>query len=127
MLLLPQSQGVLVKVYEINAWNYYSSEGRQVDLGLELSGLAPSHSLALQTPQDPVTRCERLAVHDNAAADVSRGCAFQMVLFGDGHAAAVKAWLPHTAWHCRCHRTQSQGVKGNSASLSKKCSMRKEQ
>eukprot|EP00882_Tetradesmus_deserticola_P006661 GHRQ01007014.1.p1 GENE.GHRQ01007014.1~~GHRQ01007014.1.p1 ORF type:complete len:836 (+),score=324.85 GHRQ01007014.1:510-3017(+) len=49
-------QGVLVKVYAINAWNYYTSEGRQVDLDLELSGLAPSQTLALQTPQNPVIR-----------------------------------------------------------------------
>jgi predicted Fe-S protein YdhL (DUF1289 family) len=49
-------QGVLVKVYEINTWNYYTSEGKQVQLDLELSGLAPSKTLALQTPQNPVLR-----------------------------------------------------------------------
>jgi hypothetical protein len=47
---------VLVKVYEVNTWNYYTSEGKQVDLTLELSGLAPSQTLALQTPQNPVIR-----------------------------------------------------------------------
>lgn len=52
------TQGVLVKVYEVNAWNYYTSEGRQVELSLELSGLAPSKTLALQTPQNPVIRYE---------------------------------------------------------------------
>jgi hypothetical protein len=47
---------VLVKVYEINAWNYYTSEGCQVQLSLELSGLAPTTTVALNTPQDPVIR-----------------------------------------------------------------------
>lgn len=49
-------QGVIVKVYEVNCWSYYTSEGQEVDLNLELSGVAPSKTLVLKTPQDPVIR-----------------------------------------------------------------------
>eukprot|EP00878_Enallax_costatus_P030191 GHUV01032852.1.p1 GENE.GHUV01032852.1~~GHUV01032852.1.p1 ORF type:complete len:459 (+),score=125.05 GHUV01032852.1:409-1785(+) len=49
-------QGVLVKVYEINCWRYYASECQEVDLNLQLSGLAPTKTIHTDTPQDPVIR-----------------------------------------------------------------------
>eukprot|EP00879_Flechtneria_rotunda_P002126 GHRR01002308.1.p1 GENE.GHRR01002308.1~~GHRR01002308.1.p1 ORF type:complete len:2960 (+),score=1151.97 GHRR01002308.1:374-9253(+) len=49
-------QGVLVKVFEINCWNYYTAEGTEVDLNLELSGVAPSKTLHIKTPEDPIIR-----------------------------------------------------------------------
>lgn len=45
-----------MKVYEINCWNYYTKEGKEVDLNLDLSGVAPSKTLTLKTPDHPMLR-----------------------------------------------------------------------
>jgi len=50
-------QGVVIKVYEINTWNYYTTEGAEVDLDLELAGVAPTKTFTLNTPDDPMIRC----------------------------------------------------------------------
>eukprot|EP00775_Hariotina_reticulata_P004328 gene4328-4581_t len=51
-------QGVLVKVYEINIWNYYIAEGVEVDLDLELAGVAATKTFPLKTPDDPMLRTQ---------------------------------------------------------------------
>lgn len=61
------SQGVLVKLYEINCWNYYTIERKAVDLNLELSGLTPTKTINISSPEDPIIRsASRLKLIDFA-------------------------------------------------------------
>jgi hypothetical protein len=54
-------QGVLVKVYELNCWKLYTSTQAEADLNLELAGVAPTHTITLNTPADPLVRWARLS------------------------------------------------------------------
>lgn len=56
LLLLPPTQGVLVKVYELNPWKLYTSTQAEADLNLQLAGVAPTRTLTLNTPGDPMVR-----------------------------------------------------------------------
>jgi hypothetical protein len=49
-------QGVLVKLYELNCWKLYTSTQAEADLNLELAGVAPTHTITLNTPADPLVR-----------------------------------------------------------------------
>lgn len=54
--LLLCMQGVLVKVYALNCWKLYTSTQDEPDLNLELAGVAPTHTITLSTPADPMVR-----------------------------------------------------------------------
>lgn len=51
------TEGVLVKVYELNSWKLYTSTQSEADLNLQLAGVAPTRTLTLNTPADPLVRC----------------------------------------------------------------------
>lgn len=45
-----------MKVYELNCWKLYTATQAEADLNLELAGVAPTRSITLHTPTDPLIR-----------------------------------------------------------------------
>lgn len=50
---------LLVKEFEINAFNYYLRKGKEVDTGIELDGLAATHERTIQFKEAPMRRVTR--------------------------------------------------------------------
>lgn len=59
LLSLLLLQAVLLKVYELNCWKLYTATQAEADLNLELAGVAPTRTITLQAPADPMIRCVR--------------------------------------------------------------------
>ena len=52
-------QKLIVKVYEINAWNFYRQKQREVDTDVKLDGLVPNQQVTHSYDQPPVRRHRR--------------------------------------------------------------------
>ena len=65
---------LIVKVYEINALNYYRTNGRLVDLNMDLDGLVANEEQTVKYTDPPLGRCQaalRLQVAEQCAACTS--------------------------------------------------------
>ncbi len=82
---------LLVKVFEIQTFNYYTTRREAIDQAVELDGMIASHERTLETPADPSRRTR----HRIALPEIKTRGVYVVELIGNGVSSRALLYVGH--------------------------------